>query len=170
MVKSLTAAEKSGRESRKLHVLGHEKSKNQKIDKYFSSDSLIRIIHVGGKISKKIMSNYGKTPLRNTCQKMKENCCMVCTMQSKIRVCIVSMWKCTQLQNPASDSYPAQKIMQNHYFKSKMWMGFATKYFFSVHVHTCMHASMRDAHACENAESASHPSVLGRTAGPRTAA
>ena len=69
MVKSLTAAEKSGRESRKLHVLGHEKSKNPKIDKDFSIDSLIRIIHFGGKISKKFLPNYGDNPLRNTCSK-----------------------------------------------------------------------------------------------------
>ena len=48
--------------------------------------------------------------------------------------------------------------------------GFCITHFCRVHAHTCMHASMYDVHACENAESASHPSVLGRTAGPRTAA
>ena len=69
MVKSLTAAEKSQGENRKLHVLGHEKSKNQKIDGFSSGDSLIRIIHFGGKISKKFLPNYGDNPLRNTCSK-----------------------------------------------------------------------------------------------------
>ena len=61
MVKSLTAAEKSGRESRKLHVLGHEKSKNPKIDKDFSSDSLISIIYFGGKNIKELSRNNEET-------------------------------------------------------------------------------------------------------------